>query len=133
MSDHFLGVMIKIWGYILPMAASCVCYLCKKANLRIALIPRTLTQHCQLAEERIAKMIPHTPSESPPSNLAALAEDHYFSANPPPKDLQKHMKLAKDFIEFHSKAGRRLVLVTSGGTTVPLGMLTPGQVRIGER
>ncbi|KAK4649266.1 Phosphopantothenate--cysteine ligase cab2 [Podospora bellae-mahoneyi] len=65
-------------------------------------------------------MIPHTPSESPPSNLAALAEDHYFNANPPPKDLQKHMELAKDFIEFHSKAGRRLVLVTSGGTTVPL-------------
>ncbi|KAK0723937.1 DNA/pantothenate metabolism flavoprotein [Apiosordaria backusii] len=65
-------------------------------------------------------MLPHTPSETPPSNLAALAEDHYFSANPPPKDLQKHVALAKDFIEFHSKAGRKLVLVTSGGTTVPL-------------
>ncbi|KAK4187310.1 putative phosphopantothenate--cysteine ligase [Podospora australis] len=65
-------------------------------------------------------MIPHTPSETPPPNLSALAEDHYFSANPPPKDLEKHIALAKDFIDFHAAAGRRLVLVTSGGTTVPL-------------
>lgn len=65
-------------------------------------------------------MIPHTPSETLPPNLAALAEDHYFSANPPPKDLERHVALAKDFINHHAAAGRRLVLVTSGGTTVPL-------------
>ena len=67
-------------------------------------------------------MLPHTPSETPPSNLVDLAEDHYFSANPPPKDLKKHVALAKEFIDSHAAAGRRLVLVTSGGTTVPLGM-----------
>ncbi|KAJ4385099.1 Phosphopantothenate--cysteine ligase cab2 [Neurospora sp. IMI 360204] len=65
-------------------------------------------------------MMSQIPGEIPPPNLAALAEDHYFSANPPPKDLEKHVKLAKDFIDFHAKEGRRLVLVTSGGTTVPL-------------
>ncbi|KAK4117502.1 phosphopantothenate-cysteine ligase-like protein [Canariomyces notabilis] len=58
--------------------------------------------------------------ETPPGNLAALAEDHYFGANPPPKDLEKHVAQARAFIDYHSAAGRRLVLVTSGGTTVPL-------------
>lgn len=65
-------------------------------------------------------MMSHIPGEIPPPNLAALAEDHYFSANPPPKDLEKHVQLAKDFIDYHAKSGRRLVLITSGGTTVPL-------------
>ncbi|KAK3311356.1 DNA/pantothenate metabolism flavoprotein [Chaetomium strumarium] len=65
-------------------------------------------------------MMSQIPSETPPDNLAALAEDHYFAANPPPKDLEKHVVLARDFINHHSAAGRRLVLITSGGTTVPL-------------
>jgi hypothetical protein len=67
-------------------------------------------------------MLSDIPSEIPPENLAALAEDHYFAANPPPKDLDKHVALARDFIDYHSAAGRRLVLITSGGTTVPLGV-----------
>ncbi|KAJ4298542.1 Phosphopantothenate--cysteine ligase cab2 [Collariella sp. IMI 366227] len=65
-------------------------------------------------------MLSEIPSETPPNDLAALAEDHYFSANPPPKDLEKHVALAREFIDSHAAAGRRLVLVTSGGTTVPL-------------
>ncbi|KAK4125003.1 DFP-domain-containing protein [Parathielavia appendiculata] len=65
-------------------------------------------------------MLDNIPSEIPPENLAALAEDHYFAANPPPRDLDKHVALARDFIDYHSSAGRRLVLITSGGTTVPL-------------
>ncbi|KAL2122011.1 hypothetical protein VTJ04DRAFT_2466 [Mycothermus thermophilus] len=65
-------------------------------------------------------MLSQIQGETPPPNLAALAEDHYFSANPPPKDLEKHTALARDFINYHAAAGRRLVLVTSGGTTVPL-------------
>ncbi|KAK4102075.1 DFP-domain-containing protein [Parathielavia hyrcaniae] len=65
-------------------------------------------------------MLSVIPSEIPPENLAALAEDHYFAANPPPRDLDKHVALARDFIDHHSEAGRRLVLITSGGTTVPL-------------
>jgi len=67
-------------------------------------------------------MLSDIPSETPPDNLAALAEDHYFAANPPPKDLARHVALAREFIDYHATAGRRLVLVTSGGTTVPLGV-----------
>lgn len=47
-------------------------------------------------------------------------ENHYFSSNPPPKDLARHTALAEEFIKFHSAANRRVCLVTSGGTTVPL-------------
>ncbi|CAK7245776.1 MAG: Phosphopantothenate--cysteine ligase cab2 [Sporothrix thermara] len=47
-------------------------------------------------------------------------EDRYFSTNPPPKDLGQHMALVEEFVDKHAKANRRVVLVTSGGTTVPL-------------
>jgi phosphopantothenate---cysteine ligase (ATP) len=59
-------------------------------------------------------------SSAPLSTSATLAEDHYFSSNPPPKGLEAHQALARDFISQHAAAGRRVVLVTSGGTTVPL-------------
>lgn len=51
---------------------------------------------------------------------AAAAENQYFSNNPAPKQLSNHLTLAKAFIARHAEAGRRVVLVTSGGTTVPL-------------
>jgi phosphopantothenate-cysteine ligase len=48
------------------------------------------------------------------------AERDYFANEPPPKDLPATVALAREFIARHGDAGRRLVLVTSGGTTVPL-------------
>jgi phosphopantothenate---cysteine ligase (ATP) len=66
-------------------------------------------------------MMDNIPSETPPPNLHDLAEDHYFSANPPPKALEKHVALAREFIDYHAAVGRPVVLITSGGTTVPLG------------
>ncbi|KAF9735097.1 hypothetical protein PMIN06_000869 [Paraphaeosphaeria minitans] len=48
------------------------------------------------------------------------AERDYFANEPPPKDLQANITLAREFVARHDAAGRRLVLVTSGGTTVPL-------------
>ncbi|KAH6607164.1 hypothetical protein Trco_003477 [Trichoderma cornu-damae] len=48
------------------------------------------------------------------------AEDAYFATNPPPKHLAAHAALAEAFIAQHAAAKRRVVLVTSGGTTVPL-------------
>lgn len=45
-------------------------------------------------------------------------EDRYFSTNPPPKDLEQHMALVEAFVDKHAKVNRRIVLVTSGGTTV---------------
>ncbi|KAK2742944.1 hypothetical protein FQN57_005074 [Myotisia sp. PD_48] len=50
----------------------------------------------------------------------AEAESHYFQTNPPPASLERHHNIAQHFISQHVQSGRRLVLVTSGGTTVPL-------------
>ncbi|KKY19746.1 putative phosphopantothenate-cysteine ligase [Phaeomoniella chlamydospora] len=46
----------------------------------------------------------------------------YFTANPPPSALARHTPLAREFINHHVEASpsRKLVLITSGGTTVPL-------------
>lgn len=46
--------------------------------------------------------------------------DAYFATNPKPITLDHNAQLAKAFIDQHAQAGRRVALVTSGGTTVPL-------------
>ena len=53
-------------------------------------------------------------------STAEVAEDSYFTANPPPATLQAHTELAQSFVQQHAAARRRVALVTSGGTTVPL-------------
>ncbi|CAK7235112.1 Phosphopantothenate--cysteine ligase cab2 [Sporothrix curviconia] len=60
------------------------------------------------------------PTTAPTTGSMQSDEDRYFSTNPPPKDLGQHMALVEAFIDKHAKANRRVVLVTSGGTTVPL-------------
>lgn len=50
----------------------------------------------------------------------ADSESAYFNSYPPPKALPKHESLAKSFIDYHAESSRHVVLVTSGGTTVPL-------------
>ena len=50
----------------------------------------------------------------------APPENEYFLTNPQPKNLQKHATLVRQFINQHAEEDRRVVLVTSGGTTVPL-------------
>ncbi|PHH66356.1 hypothetical protein CDD81_7411 [Ophiocordyceps australis] len=47
-------------------------------------------------------------------------EDGYFASNPPPRQLAELERRAEAFIGQHASSGRRVVLVTSGGTTVPL-------------
>lgn len=54
------------------------------------------------------------------SSEAQAAEQAYFLQNPAPRNLEAHKALARGFITAHHAAGRRVVLVTSGGTTVPL-------------
>ncbi|MCJ1376118.1 hypothetical protein MMC20_007358 [Loxospora ochrophaea] len=49
-----------------------------------------------------------------------LEESDYFNVNPPPESLDKDTSLVSSFVQRHQAAGRRVVLVTSGGTTVPL-------------
>lgn len=50
----------------------------------------------------------------------AEIESHYFNVNPPPPTLKEHCDAAEAFVAQHVKTGRRVALVTSGGTTVPL-------------
>lgn len=54
------------------------------------------------------------------SSQSVQAEDAYFSSNPPPRLLASHLAQASSFIDAHAAAGHRVVLITSGGTTVPL-------------
>ncbi|KAF9879332.1 hypothetical protein CkaCkLH20_02875 [Colletotrichum karsti] len=50
-----------------------------------------------------------------------IQEDAYFSSQPPPRALETHVAAARSFIAHHAAIpSRRIVLVTSGGTTVPL-------------
>lgn len=53
-------------------------------------------------------------------STAEVAEIDYFAMNVPPRTLESHSVLAKAFIGYHVSRDRRVVLVTSGGTTVPL-------------
>ncbi|QIW99569.1 hypothetical protein AMS68_005087 [Peltaster fructicola] len=48
------------------------------------------------------------------------AETTYFQTNPRPFTLDQHVRQAQAFISQHAQAGKRIALVTSGGTTVPL-------------
>jgi phosphopantothenate-cysteine ligase len=63
----------------------------------------------------------HAVHSTPPTpQMADHTESYYFTHEPPPKDLNTNTTLAREFINRHANHGRRLVLVTSGGTTVPL-------------
>lgn len=66
-------------------------------------------------------MSPHKTGESPEDPAVDPAVE-YFQKNPAPKALNSHQSLAREFIQYHTEASpeRRIVLVTSGGTTVPL-------------
>ncbi|CAF9903753.1 MAG: hypothetical protein ALECFALPRED_002961 [Alectoria fallacina] len=54
-------------------------------------------------------------SSSPPP-----PEKNYFDENPPSEIFDSHATLAKAFVSHHLQSGRAVVLITSGGTTVPL-------------
>lgn len=46
--------------------------------------------------------------------------EEFYATHLPPTDFEDNRSLLKEFCERHKKNGRRIVLVTSGGTTVPL-------------
>lgn len=58
--------------------------------------------------------------QAPVTDGEYIKPDSYFNLNPAPEALAIHSALVKDFVEFHAGQQRRVVLVTSGGTTVPL-------------
>ncbi|KAJ9099121.1 hypothetical protein QFC21_004000 [Naganishia friedmannii] len=50
-----------------------------------------------------------------------FSTETYFSTQPPPPDLQARLQPVKEFVErWREVEGKRVVVVTSGGTTVPL-------------
>lgn len=49
-----------------------------------------------------------------------LDEDDYFRSHSAPSYLPEVEEQVADFVNHHIKTGKRIVLVTSGGTTVPL-------------
>ena len=51
---------------------------------------------------------------------AEVTERDYFQQHVSPATLPKHIALVEQFIQLHASAERRVVLITSGGTTVPL-------------
>lgn len=62
----------------------------------------------------IDRSIPEFPAATP------IDEDNYFRLHKPPPYLSRISRDVADFINYHHQAKRRVVLVTSGGTTVPL-------------
>lgn len=62
----------------------------------------------------------HSMSSANSTQAAEAAERDYFNENPAPSTLAAHSARAKAFIDQHAATGRRVVLITSGGTTVPL-------------
>ena len=49
-----------------------------------------------------------------------VPENAYFATNPAPAELEMYCAQAKAFIDSHARRDRKVALVTSGGTTVPL-------------
>lgn len=47
-------------------------------------------------------------------------EETYFAQNPAPDYLPELREQVDEFVAYHRRAGNRIALVTSGGTTVPL-------------
>jgi phosphopantothenate-cysteine ligase len=66
-----------------------------------------------------ATAIDRTVPDLPAAQLSD--EDKYFNAHEPPKYLGEIAKDVKEFVTFHKEnTAKNIVLVTSGGTTVPL-------------
>lgn len=54
------------------------------------------------------------------SSSPKWSSDRFFQTQSPPHNLAELSSAASDFVQRHIKEGRKVVLVTSGGTTVPL-------------
>ncbi|CCL98223.1 uncharacterized protein FIBRA_00217 [Fibroporia radiculosa] len=54
------------------------------------------------------------------SESTTFSAESYFATQPAPSFLEEDVHKVREFVERHARAGRKVVLVTSGGTTVPL-------------
>ncbi|PCH35405.1 phosphopantothenate-cysteine ligase [Wolfiporia cocos MD-104 SS10] len=51
---------------------------------------------------------------------STFSAETYFATQPPPVSLDQDILGVREFVQRHARTGRKVVLVTSGGTTVPL-------------
>ncbi|KAM0788347.1 hypothetical protein ACM66B_001488 [Microbotryomycetes sp. NB124-2] len=56
----------------------------------------------------------------PATERPLFSAEQFFAEQPPPPRLDEHLQAVKHFVELNASRGRKVVLVTSGGTTVPL-------------
>ncbi|KAG6860557.1 hypothetical protein C0995_009839 [Termitomyces sp. Mi166 len=56
----------------------------------------------------------------PTTEPTSFSAEEYFATQPPPSSLQHNINAVREFIARQAKEDRKVVLVTSGGTTVPL-------------
>ncbi|KAF8887581.1 DFP-domain-containing protein [Infundibulicybe gibba] len=54
------------------------------------------------------------------STPTTFSAEEYFETQPPPTSLESDLAAVKQFVQTQQAQNRRVVLVTSGGTTVPL-------------
>jgi len=54
------------------------------------------------------------------TETTTFSAEEYFATQPPPPTLDKDIAAVRQFIQRQANEGRNVVLVTSGGTTVPL-------------
>ncbi|GJJ09812.1 hypothetical protein Clacol_004036 [Clathrus columnatus] len=52
--------------------------------------------------------------------MSSFSSESYFATQPPPPNLEESISGVRQFIDRHIQENRRIALVTSGGTTVPL-------------
>jgi len=57
---------------------------------------------------------------SPEGEGSKFSAESYYTTQPPPLSLDHDVSLIREFVSRQEKEGRNVVLVTSGGTTVPL-------------
>ncbi|KAF9421328.1 hypothetical protein BGZ94_008866 [Podila epigama] len=84
------------------------------------------TDHTHLYNPALAAAS-ETSSPSSPASTASpgpLSAETYFATHTAPKSLTEDAAKIQSFVDKHMQEGRRVVLVTSGGTTVPLETLT---------
>ncbi|KAI7509114.1 DFP-domain-containing protein [Hortaea werneckii] len=59
-------------------------------------------------------------TEATNGHATGSKDNDYFATNPKPPTLERQSTTARTFINQHASANRKVALVTSGGTTVPL-------------
>jgi len=57
---------------------------------------------------------------SPENDIDKFSAASYYATQPPPPSLDYDVSLVREFVARQAEEGRNVVLVTSGGTTVPL-------------